>query len=105
MNMKILRRIVMLAIGATLILLSHPTAARQTLPPDSLYQLRDSLLYTLDEVVVTGTGTQHYLKNAPVQTEVINRKMLDSYGGASLVDILSGLLPGVDFSHSDMGTA
>lgn len=105
MNTKVLRRIVMLVIGATPILLSHPTAAGQTLPPDSLYQLRDSLLYTLDEVVVTGTGTQHYLKNAPVQTEVISRKTLDSYGGASLVDILSGLLPGVDFSHSDMGTA
>ena len=31
---------------------------------------------SLQEVVVTGTGTQHLLKNAPVQTEVITQKML-----------------------------
>ena len=45
----------------------------------------------LQEVVVTGTGTQHHLKDAPVQTEVISRKMIESYGGKSLEDILGGL--------------
>ena len=35
---------------------------------------------SLQEVVVTGTGTQHLLKNAPVQTEVITAKMLRNYG-------------------------
>ena len=29
---------------------------------------------SLQEVVVTGTGTRHLLKNAPVQTEVITKK-------------------------------
>ena len=33
---------------------------------------------SIPEIVVTGTGTEHYLKDAPVQTEVISRKMLDS---------------------------
>ena len=46
---------------------------------------------SIPEIVVTGTGTEHYLKDAPVQTEVISRKMLDSYAGATLEDILSGL--------------
>lgn len=58
----------------------------------------------LQEVVVTGTGTEHYLKDAPVQTEVINRKTLDSYGGASLEEILTGLCPSFDFNTSDMGS-
>ena len=38
---------------------------------------------SVQEVVVTGTGTRHLLKNAPVQTEVITRKMLDNYGASS----------------------
>ena len=45
----------------------------------------------LQEVVVTGTGTQHHLKNAPVQTEIISRKMIDSYGGKSLEESLGGI--------------
>ena len=43
----------------------------------------------LDEVVVTGTGTEHYLKDAPVQTEVITGKALEQYNGRSLDEILS----------------
>ena len=43
---------------------------------------------SIPEIVVTGTGTEHYLKDAPVQTEVISRKMLDSYAGATLEDLL-----------------
>ena len=50
---------------------------------------------SLQEVVVTGTGTQHLLKNAPVQTEVITAKMLRNYGGRSLQDILAGLTAGL----------
>ena len=40
--------------------------------------------HSLQEVVVTGTGTQHLLKDAPVQTEVITQKMLRDYGGRTL---------------------
>ena len=56
---------------------------------------------SIPEIVVT--GTEHYLKDAPVQTEVISRKMLDSYAGATLEDILSGLCASFDFSAGDMG--
>ena len=59
---------------------------------------------SLQEVVVTGTGTQHLLKNAPVQTEVISRRMLDSYGGKSIEEILSGLTASFAFSEGDMGS-
>ena len=46
---------------------------------------------SLQEVVVTGTGTQHLLKDAPVQTEVISHRQLQQYAGKSIEDILSGL--------------
>lgn len=58
----------------------------------------------LEEVVVTGTGTQHLLANAPVQTEVITSRMLKQYGGRSLEDILSGLSASFAFNEGDMGS-
>lgn len=59
---------------------------------------------SLGEVVVTGTGTQHAMKDAPIQTEVISSKMIESYSGQSIEDILSGLTSSFDFSESDMGS-
>lgn len=59
---------------------------------------------TLDEVVVTGTGTEHLLKNAPVQTEVISGKQLRNYGARSIEDILGMLSASFDFNQSDMGS-
>ena len=59
---------------------------------------------SLQEVVVTGTGTQHLLKDAPVQTEVITAKMLRNYAGRSIEDILSGLTASFAFSEDDMGS-
>lgn len=66
----------------------------------------DTLIHSsqqLGEVVVTGTGTAHYLKDAPVHTEVITRNMLRNYSGRSISDILMALSPGFDISSSDMG--
>lgn len=59
---------------------------------------------SLQEVVVTGTGTQHLLKDAPVQTEVISRRQLQQYGGRSLEDILAGLAASFAFNEGDMGS-
>jgi outer membrane receptor for ferrienterochelin and colicins len=59
---------------------------------------------SLQEVVVTGTGTRHLLKDAPVQTEVITQKMLRNYGGKSLEDILAGLTASFAFAEGDMGS-
>ena len=59
---------------------------------------------TMKELVVTATGTQHTLKDVPVQTEVISRKMLDSFGGKSIEEILSSLTASFAFSEGDMGS-
>ena len=58
----------------------------------------------LQEVVVTGTGTQHLLKDSPVQTEVIGRRQLELYAGRSIEDILGSLAASFDFSENDMGS-
>lgn len=58
----------------------------------------------LNEVVVTGTGTEHYLKDAPVQTEVISGKALEGYQGRNIQDILEGLNASITFNPSDMGS-
>ena len=59
---------------------------------------------TIPEVVVTATGTSHLLKDVPVQTEVITRKMLENYAGRSLEDILGGLTASFAFNEDDMGS-
>lgn len=58
----------------------------------------------LREVVVTGTGTEHYLKDAPVQTEVITARALEQYQARSIDDLLSGLCPSLTFHDGDMGS-
>ena len=62
------------------------------------------LVDSLQEVVVTGTGTKHLLRTAPVQTEVITHRDLEQYGGRSIEDILSGLSASFAFSEDDMGS-
>lgn len=59
---------------------------------------------TLQEVVVTATGTGKLLRDVPVQTEVITRKMIESYGGSSIEDILGGLTSSFAFNEGDMGS-
>ena len=67
-------------------------------------QAVDSLSHVLDEIVVVGTGTEHKLKDAPVQTEIISGRQLRQFNGSSLEDILSMLSPSFDFQSSDMGS-
>ena len=59
---------------------------------------------SLQEVVVTATGTRHLLRDVPVHTEVITSNMLRQYGGKSLEDILSGLTASFAFNEGDMGS-
>lgn len=59
---------------------------------------------SIQKVVVTGTGTQHLLKDAPVQTEVISGRQLQQYAGKSIEDILSGLTASFAFNENDMGS-
>ena len=68
-------------------------------------QAQDSLkVGDLQEIVVTGTGTQHLLKDAPVQTEVISHRDLEQYGGRSIEEILNGLSASFAFNEDDMGS-
>src|SRR5699024_393756 len=60
--------------------------------------------YALNEIVVTGTGTEHYLKDAPVQTEVISGKALKEFSGRDIEDVLSGLSSSLAFTPSEMGS-
>jgi len=82
-----------LIVGLALLCLSPSLRAQTILKGDSL-----------QEVVVTGTGTQHLLKDAPVQTEVISHRQLQQYAGRSIEDILSGLAASLDFNENDMGS-
>lgn len=58
----------------------------------------------MDEIVVTGTGTEHYLKDAPVQTEVITAKALSQYAGRNVEDLLNAVSPSMSFNQNDMGS-
>lgn len=58
----------------------------------------------LQEVVVTATGTGNLLRDVPVQTEVITKKMIESYGGKSIEEILGGLTSSFAFNEGDMGS-
>lgn len=69
-------------------------------PPDSI----PGISVDLQEVVITGTGTEHYLKDAPVQTEVISGAALKAYSGRDIEDVLGGLSSSFTFSRSDMGS-
>lgn len=57
----------------------------------------------LSEVVVTGTGTPHHLKNAPVQTELISNKMVKAVSASGFDDLMTGISPSFDFSPGSMG--
>lgn len=58
----------------------------------------------LNEVVVTGTGTTHNIRSAPVMTEVIGKKFLSLYAGQSLEEILAGISPSFDYNENIMGS-
>ncbi len=66
-------------------------------------QSKKEMTGSLPEVVVTGTGTQHLLKDAPVQTEVISGRMLRNFSGKSIEDILGMLSSSFAFNADDMG--
>ena len=64
----------------------------------------ESKATSMHEVVVTGTGTEHYLKDAPIQTEVIRGTALKEYAGRDIEDVLGGLSSSFTFNRNDMGS-
>lgn len=57
------------------------------------FELDDDVL-NLEEIVVTGTRTEHYLKDVPVRTEIISAKSLENKNARNLYQALEGI-PGI----------
>ncbi|MDD2513483.1 MAG: TonB-dependent receptor [Proteiniphilum sp.] len=59
-----------------------------------LYFELEEDLFNLEQVVVTGTRTQHYVKNVPVRTEVVTSQALKSKNAWNVFEALEGV-PGI----------
>ncbi len=59
---------------------------------------------SMGEVVVTGTATPHHLKNAPVQTELISKKLITEIAPSNFTDLMTNISPSFDFSPGSMGS-
>ena len=57
------------------------------------FDLEEDVL-NLEQVVVTGTRTKHYIKNVPVRTEVITAKNIELKNACNLYQVLEGT-PGI----------
>ncbi|MCU4175299.1 TonB-dependent receptor [Carboxylicivirga sp. N1Y90] len=58
----------------------------------------------LGEVVVTGTGTPHHLKTAPVPTELLTKKMIENTAAPDFGTLMGAVSPSFDFSPNTMGS-
>ena len=58
----------------------------------------------LGEIVVTGTGTAHHFKTAPVQTELISKKVIASSGASDFNELMMSVSPSFDFNPGTMGS-
>jgi len=70
--------------------------------PDLLFRL-EAAPVSLNQVVVTGTGTHHRLKDSPVPIEVISGQELRRAGLVKLDDALRMQNPSFNFSTTAMG--
>jgi len=58
----------------------------------------------LNEIVITGTGTRHSLKNTPIKTELFLKNQIQAQASRSIEDLLNNLSPSIDFSPNKMGS-
>ncbi len=58
-----------------------------------LFELEEDV-FNLQQVVVTGTRTQHYVKNVPIRTEVVTSKALKNKNAWNVFEALEGV-PGI----------
>jgi outer membrane receptor for ferrienterochelin and colicins len=59
---------------------------------------------SIEEVVVTGTGTHYKIGDVPVQTEIITKKDIEEISGRNLEEIISNISSSFDYTSSSMGT-
>ncbi len=57
------------------------------------FELEEDLL-NLEQVVITGTRTQHYVKNVPIRTEVVTAQALKNKNAKNIFEALEGV-PGI----------
>lgn len=83
---------VILAFAVLVWKLGSPACAEET---------KDEVV-SLDQIVVTGTKTEHTLKDVPVETVVLSRKDIDSVNAENIMDVL-GTIPGIHTAnHEDV---
>ena len=70
---------------------------------DIVIRMRESMVQ-LGQVVVTGTGTHHLMKNSPVPVSVITSRELSNAGIATLDEALQKLTPSFSNMTNGMGT-
>ena len=58
----------------------------------------------LGAVTVTGTGTPHHIKNAPVKTEIISEKNIKEISPKGFEDMMKSISPSFDFTPNVMGS-
>jgi len=58
----------------------------------------------LGEIVITGTGTPHHLKTAPVPTELISKSLIENTPATDFTSLVESISPSFDFSQNAMGS-
>lgn len=54
------------------------------------FELEEDIM-NLEQVVVTGTRTKHYVKDVPIRTEVITSKSIENKNAVNLYEVLDGI--------------
>lgn len=72
---------------------------------DNMYFVLKDAVVNLEQVVVTGTGTQHRLKDSPVPIEVFTKRDLDRSGLTDMNAFLSFSSASFNTSSSAMGSS
>ncbi|MDE5846111.1 MAG: TonB-dependent receptor plug domain-containing protein, partial [Muribaculaceae bacterium] len=71
---------------------------------ESAVEVTDTFSYTLNPLVVTGTGMHQRLKSTPVPVEVITGSELRAASVNDLQEALTMMIPSLSFSPSAMGS-
>ncbi len=80
-----------------------PVAALAS-PEETPVEIPDTISYTLNPLVVTGTGMHQRLKSTPVPVEVISGAELRAASLNDLQEALTMMIPSLSFSPSAMGS-
>ncbi|MCD8186747.1 MAG: TonB-dependent receptor, partial [Rikenellaceae bacterium] len=67
-------------------------------------EIHDEIHREIDEVVVTGTGTEHLLRQSPVPVEVVSERDLKRVNLPSFENAMEALVPSLSFSPNAMGS-